>query len=99
MAKKVLKTKRNTVAVTPYVVLSLGAPLGSVVPVDTVPARMAIDAIMPKAPNSIRVRRPVLSISGRATKEAKKYSVPLAAANSRDISELKPREFSNKNVA
>lgn len=99
MAKKVLKTKRNTVAVTPYVVLSEGAPLGSVVPVETLPARTAMDAIMPKAPNSMSVRRPVFSISGSATSDARKYSVPLHAANRRDIFESKPREFSNRNVA
>lgn len=94
-----LKTKRKTVAVTPYVELSCGAPLGSVVPVETVPARIAIEAIMPNAPNSIRWRRPVLSISGSATSDAKKYSVPLHAASSRDILASNPSEFWNKNLA
>lgn len=100
MAKNVLKTKRKTVAVTPYVVDRFGAPVsGSVVPVDTVPASIAIDAAMPKAPNSMSLRRPVRSMSGKATSDARKYSVPFAAARSRDMAGLNPREFSKRKVA
>lgn len=99
MAKKLLKTKRKTVAVTPYVVVSCGAPFSSKVPVDTEPARIPIDAHMPKAPNNISLRRPVRSINGRATSEARKYSDPFAAPKRRESAGLKPREFSNRNVA
>lgn len=99
MAKKVLKPKRKTVATTPYRVESCGAPCSFVVPVEVLPARMAIDAIMPKAPNNINGLRPTRSISGRAIKEARKYSVPLAAPNRRESAGPKPSEFSNTKVA
>lgn len=99
MAKKLLKTKRKTVAVTPYVVVSCGAPSSSKVPVDTDPARMPIEAHMPKAPNSMSLRRPVRSMSGKAIRDARKYSVPLAAPNRRDKAGSKPREFSKRKVA
>lgn len=99
MAKKELNTKRNTVATTPYLVSSFGAPLGNVIPVDTVPERIAIDAIIPNAPKSIKVCRPVRSIKGIGTSEARLYSVPFAAARSRAISGPKPSEFSDRKVA
>jgi hypothetical protein len=41
----------------------------------------------------------VRSIRGRAMRDARKYSVPFAAARRRDMSGPKPREFSNRNVA
>lgn len=99
MAKKVLNTKRNTVAVMPKPTLSFGAPDSVTVPVETVPPRTAMDAIMPKAPKSMRLRRPERSMRGSATSEARKYSVPLQAASRRDMDGSKPSEFSNRNVA
>lgn len=99
IAKKELKTNKNTVAVTPYVVDRLGAPFSSTSPVDVVPAKTAMETIMPTDPNSMSLRRPVRSIRGRATREAKKYSVPLRAANSRDMVGPNPRLFSKRNPA
>lgn len=73
IAKKLLNTKRKTAATIPFVV-----------PPDAlVPARTAIDAAWPAAPNSIKDLRPKRSIVKTATQEAIKYSVPFRAASRR----------------
>lgn len=79
--------------------MSCGAPSSSKVPVDTEPARIPIEAHIPKAPKSMSLRRPVRSIRGRAIREARKYSVPLAAPRRRERAGLNPREFSKRKLA
>ena len=54
------------------------------------PAKIAIEAHCPAAPNSINDLRPNLSMVNTATQEAKKYSVPLHAASSRLRKEERP---------
>jgi len=73
MAKKVLKTKRNTAAAIPSESLTLLV----------VPANMAILADIPTAPKIIRDRRPNLSIVKIAIQDAIQYSVPFKAARRR----------------
>jgi hypothetical protein len=51
---------------------------------EVVPARIAIDAAMPTDPNSISCLRPNFSMVKTAIQLAAKYSVPLAAARSRE---------------
>ena len=84
MAKKVLKMNRKAAAVTP-------------VPDDgceVVPARMAIEADIPTAPNSMSERRPNFSMVNTAIHDARKYSVPFAAARIREMKGVNPMFFS-----
>lgn len=83
----------------PKVVLSCGAPLASAVPVEVVPAKIAIDANMPNDPKNINFRLPNRSTMNGAMRAARKYSVPFAAAKSLDSSGPNPREFSKTKVA
>lgn len=80
MAKNVLKMKRNAAAVIP-------------VPEDgceVVPARITILRLMPTAPNNMRLRRPNFSMVNTAIHEARKYSVPFAAARMREMKGVRP---------
>ena len=79
-AKKELKTNKKTAATMPRVFVCT----------DVVPARMAMEADWPIAPNTINLRLPKRSIVNMAIKEAKKYSVPFKAASSRLVKPLKP---------
>ena len=72
-AKNELKTNRNTAATMPRLALPV---------TDVVPAKTAIDAACPAAPNSMSFRRPKRSMVKMATHEAMKYSVPFRAASS-----------------
>ena len=49
-----------------------------------------MDRDMPTAPKSIRERRPNLSIVKTAIQDARKYSVPLAAARMRLVKGVRP---------
>lgn len=49
------------------------------------PAKIAMDPAIPAAPKSISDRRPNFSIVYTAIQEAKKYSVPFAAARIRAV--------------
>lgn len=80
IAKNVLKMNKNAAATIPGAV-----PLTLVVP-----ARIAIDAEQPIAPKIISERRPKRSIVNTAMKEARKYSVPFAAASIRDTKGVRP---------
>ena len=80
IAKKVLKMNKNAAATIPRVPLVF----------EVVPARMAIEAAMPAAPNIISDLRPNFSIVKTAIQEARKYSVSLAAASIRDKNGLRP---------
>lgn len=82
MAKKVLKTKRNTIPAIWYG-LSSGREL--------TPARMAMVMAWPTAPNNISLRRPIRSTKKTAGHEARKYSVPFKAATKRDKTGDMPR--------
>jgi hypothetical protein len=74
-AKKVLKMKRNAAATIP----------GPVPPTLVMIARITIEADMPAAPNNMSGRRPYFSMHHTAIQDARKYSVPLAAARIRDV--------------
>lgn len=82
MAKKVLKTKRNTAA-------QIAAPelLAEIL---ALPAKMAMDPAIPAAPNNIKGRRPIFSMTNTAIQLAKKYSVPLQAAKIRESVGVRP---------
>lgn len=80
IAKKVLKTKRKTVLPIP----AFGPLMLAVI------AKTTMDSDIPAAPNSIRERRPNLSIVKTAIQEARKYSVPLAPAMIRESSPERP---------
>ena len=95
MPKKLLNANSMTTAVIPKRSSSTGAPVsGSGVPVEIVPASTAIDIDMPMAPKNMRGRRPKRSIDGIASRDARKYSVPLQAEMRRERLGSKPREFS-----
>lgn len=84
-AKKELKTNSKTE-------LATCAP-----PPLTLPstARSTIVRVWPTAPKSINFRRPTRSIRKMAMREARKYSVPFAAAIIRDVTSERPRRWNN----
>lgn len=84
IAKKVLKTKRKTAATTP----------GPDPPTDVTAANTTIDNDIPTAPNSINGRLPIFSIRNTGIQDARKYSVPLQAARTRDKNGDSPISFS-----
>lgn len=84
-AKKELKTNSNTA-------LTTCAPLPLTLPST---ARSTIVRHCPTAPKSISFRRPTRSIRKMAMREAKKYSVPFAAAMIRDLTSERPRRWNN----
>jgi hypothetical protein len=85
MAKKELNTNRKTVASSPKLALLM---------LLRAPARMAMDADMPAAPNIIKDRRPNFSIVNIAIQDAIQYSVPLQAERRRLRKGDSPMEFS-----
>ena len=80
IAKKVLNMNRNAAATIP----------GAVPCTDVVPARIAMEAAIPTAPKSISDLRPNLSMVNTAIQDARKYSVPFAAAKMRDVKPSRP---------
>ena len=80
IAKKVLKTNKKAAATMPAPV-----PFWLVAAAST-----AMDRDMPTAPKSIRGRRPNFSIEKTAIQDARKYSVPLAAARMRLVKGVRP---------
>lgn len=60
-------------------------------------ARSTIVMVCPTAPNNMSGRRPTLSMSAMAMSDARKYSVPLAAAMMRAFTSSMPSR-SNSNV-
>lgn len=91
IAKKVLKTKRKTAAqiAAPELVSEMLA----------LPARMAIEAAMPAAPNSMSGRRPIFSMTKTAIQLARKYSVPLQAAKMRESVGVRPMYCHNDELS
>jgi hypothetical protein len=85
MAKKELNTKRKTVASSPKLALLM---------LLRAPARMAMEADMPAAPNIIKDRRPNFSMVKMAIQDAIQYSVPLQAERRRLRKGDRPMEFS-----
>jgi hypothetical protein len=85
IAKKLLNTNRKTVASSPKLALSM---------LLKAPARMAMEADMPAAPNIMRERRPNFSIVKMAIQDAIQYSVPLQAERRRDRKGERPMLFS-----
>jgi hypothetical protein len=85
IAKKELNTNKNTVASNPNLELLI---------LLSAPARMAMEADMPAAPNIIRERRPNFSMVKMAIQEAIQYSVPLHAESRRLRKGERPMEFS-----
>lgn len=73
-AKKKLNRKSMRMATIPALLL----------PLETVPARIAMHAPWPTAAKSISLRRPRRSIIQIGTREDRKYATPLNPANSRD---------------
>lgn len=88
-AKNELKTKRNTAAAMPALLLTSEYLL--------VAASTTIEPDMPTAPKSISLRRPNFSMVKMAIQEAMKYSVPFNAA-SRRLKKL-DRPMRTKSVA
>jgi hypothetical protein len=86
MAKKELKTNRNTVASIPKLELSI---------LLVAPASIAIEQDMPAAPKIIKARRPNFSMVKIAIQDAIQYSVPLHAERRRLRNGERPMEFSN----
>ena len=84
-AKKELKTNSSTA-------LTTCAPLPWTLPST---ARSTIVRHCPTAPKSMSFRRPTRSIRQIATREARKYSVPFAAAMIRDVTSERPRRWNN----
>ena len=84
-AKKELKTNNSTA-------LTTCAPLPLTLPST---ARSTMVRHCPTAPKSMSLRRPTRSIRKMAIREARKYSVPLAAAMIRDLTSERPRRWNN----
>jgi len=82
-AKKLLKTNKKTAAKIPVLVLVC----------EIAPASTNIEAACPVAPNNINFRRPNFSMVKMAMNEARKYSVPLHAARSRERNGDRPMLF------
>lgn len=78
-AKKLLNTNKKTAAAIPA-----DTCRGSVLGMEVVPAKTAMEHAWPIAPKSMSFRRPTRSMVKMAIKEARKYSVPLSAARSRE---------------
>lgn len=87
IAKNELNTKSSTAEAT-------CVPDESMLPST---ARRTIVIACPTAPNSMRGRRPTRSMSAIAMSDARKYSVPFAAAMMRDLTSSMPRR-SNSSV-
>lgn len=63
-------------------------------PMAVMAARITIEPDIPAAPNNMSFRLPTFSMVNTAIQEARKYSVPFAAAKSRDMRGDRPISFS-----